>query len=42
MKFEWEKKKVNTDINKQRKRAEYVKKKYELLNKDNESENIKY
>jgi hypothetical protein len=35
VKFDWEKKKRKTDINKQRKRAEYVKKKYELLNKDN-------
>ena len=35
VKFDWEKKKKKTDIEKQRKRAEYVKKKYELLNKNN-------
>ena len=35
MKFDWEKKKVKTDIKKQKKRAEYIKKKYELLKKDN-------
>ena len=39
MKFEWEKKKVKTDIEKQKKRAEYIKKKYQLLNKDNGTEN---
>ena len=38
VKFDWEKKKRKTNINKQRKRAEYVKKKYELLNKDNGEE----
>ena len=31
-------KKVKTDIEKQRKRAEYISKKYELLNKDNGTE----
>ena len=39
MKFDWEKKKVKTDIEKQKKRAEYIKKKYQLLNKDNGTEN---
>ena len=38
IKFDWEKKQVKTDIDKQRKRAEYIKKKYELLNKDNGTE----
>jgi len=35
IKFDWEKKEVKTDIDKQRKRAEYIKKKYDLLNKKN-------
>ena len=39
VKFDWEKKKVKTDIEKQRKRAEYISKKYKLLNKDNGTEN---
>ena len=38
VKFDWEKKKVKTDIEKQRKRAEYISKKYELVNKDNGTE----
>ena len=35
IKFEWEKTKKEIDIEQQRKRAEYVKKKYELLKKKN-------
>jgi len=42
IKFEWEKTKKEIDIEQQRKRAEYVKKKYELLNKKNGWENFKY
>ena len=38
VKFDWEKKQVKNDIEKQRKRAEYISKKYELLNKDNGTE----
>jgi len=35
IKFEWEKTNKEIDIEQQRKRAEYVKKKYELLKKKN-------
>jgi len=42
IKFDWEKKEVKTDIDKQRKRAEYIKKKYDLLNKKNGWEKFKY
>ena len=38
VKFDCEKNKRKTDIEKQRKRAEFVNKKYELLNKDNGTE----
>jgi hypothetical protein len=39
VRFDWEKKKVKTDAKKQRKRAEYINKKYELLNKKDGTEN---
>lgn len=38
IKFDWEKSDKNVDVEKQRKRAEYIKKKYELLNKKNGTE----
>lgn len=34
VKFEWEKKSVEVDIEQQKKAAEYAKKKYEKLNKN--------
>ena len=39
VRFDWEKKKVKTDAKKQRKRAEYINKKYKLLNKKDGTEN---
>ena len=38
VKFDWEKKKRKTNAKKQRQRAEYINKKYELLNKIDGSE----